>query len=361
MPWGRLIAAAIATLFAALPLLKQMEGLQYASVLGVALACVWLAWQRSAPVPMPIVPPDGKDQFAALVAEVMPVWRRHLGLVQQQSEKAVNDLVASFSALVQQFEQAGFTSAEGVGHQAEKRRVTIDLLTLCERELGPVIFCLEKIVESKVELMRHVHSLSEATTEMTVLADDVSQIAAQTNLLAINASIEAARAGEAGRGFAVIASEVRKLSLLSADIGRRINGRMRQVSETMALTLDSANRANESDREAITSSGHVMEDVLGHVRVLGDSAEQMRQHGSIIRGEVEKLLVALQFQDRIRQILEMLERDVARMGDAASLGSAPTAEDWLQELSTGYTMADEHDSHADGAGGQDAGGEVTFF
>jgi methyl-accepting chemotaxis protein len=328
------------------------------------LAAGVLAWrlarQERAGAAAPAAPAPPAE-LTRLLGGLLPVWRSHVQSVNAQADDAVGQLLANFSSLLEQFRLAGFSGGDRAGEQ-----VTLSLLTLCERELGPVIHCLENVVASKVGLLDNVRTLAAATGELKDLADDVRKIAAQTNLLAINASIEAARAGTAGRGFAVIAAEVRALSQSSASIGGRITQRMVEIAATMKLTLDAAARAAEDDRAAIDASGSVVEDVLGHVRELAHSADAMRSRGNAIRGDVENLLVALQFQDRIRQILEVVDADMGRLGqtlDADGGPALPPPELWLGQLSERYTMDDERHGHAAGGAPQLAAAseEVTFF
>ncbi|UOD29835.1 hypothetical protein INH39_31445 [Massilia violaceinigra] len=366
LAWRHLPALA-ACAAAALPLLGESGWLKLAGLAGVAAACAWGAARAPAPpaagdaaVAAAAPAPDGA-QMAALLADVLPVWEHHVASVRSQSEEAIGQLITSFSSILARFDAAGFQGAHGDAGGAGSGSA-ISLLTLCQRELGPVIAVLQSVIDSKAGLLGHVRSLSDTIAELKELSTEVSLIAAQTNMLAINASIEAARAGTAGRGFAVIAAEVRRLSSSSSDIGKRITERMNLASSTMCTTLEVAGRADESDREAMVSSGHVMEDVLSHVRELAASTESMKTNGGALRGDVAELLVALQFQDRIRQILEVVSADMLRMQQTLGEGAAlPGAQQWLGELGTRYTMAEEHHAHAAPAAAAAADDEVTFF
>lgn len=141
----------------------------------------------------------------------------------------------------------------------------------------------------------------------------MSLIAAHTNILAINAAIEAARMGEAGRGFSVIATEIRKLSQLSVGSDKKITTRMAQVTQIMQKTLEVASTTSERDKKTVTMTSQVIEDVLMHVRTPGTEASRMRAQGNVIRTEVENLLVNLQFQDRGSQILALVNGDISRL------------------------------------------------
>ncbi len=342
-----------ATLCAGLPLLSQVGWLSILSLIGVGLISFVYAYrtQRAkaqADTDNQDTGPkyEGSENLNLLIAAVLPVWRRHVESVKTQTEGSVNQLITSFSSMVKQFDMAGFGGVSGredAGHED----MTISLLTLCERELSPVIAVLEKVIGSKDELLSSVRNLSTVTSDLTEMASEVTLIAAHTNLLAINAAIEAARAGSAGRGFAVVAGEVRKLSQQSAETGKRIAERVVQISEMMQVTLEAAARAAEQDKKAIIASGDVVQDVLNHVRNLGASSERMREQGVVIRHDVENLLVTLQYQDRVSQILTVVDDDMKRLLETVDAGEAyaPTPEEWLDHLGGHYTMDDERINH----------------
>ncbi len=347
--WQRLALPALTIACASLPVFERAGPLQILCLLGVTLCMAWqlLAARRAANEPMAEQGTSAEPQaLPILLTSVLPVWVRHIQSVREQTESAVAQLITSFSSMVKQFDSAGFGGVSGV-EDAGREDLTISLLTLCERELTPVIGALEKVIDSKDGLLKQVRDLATATGELTEMASEVTLIAAHTNLLAINAAIEAARAGSAGRGFAVVAGEVRKLSQLSAETGKRISDRVVQITDIMGQTLTAASRAAEQDKHAMTVSGHVVQDVLSHVRNLGASAEHMREQGAIIRRDVENLLITLQYQDRISQILGVVDSDISRCQRIVSGNEeVPSPEQWLSEMAGGYTMKEQRQHHA---------------
>ncbi|WP_438947427.1 methyl-accepting chemotaxis protein [Undibacterium fentianense] len=221
------------------------------------------------------------------------------------------------------------------------------------------------MIDSKDELLTCIRDLSKSTSDMNNMAHEVGQIAAQTNLLAINAAIEAARVGIQGRGFAVVADEVRKLSQLSAETGKRMAERVGHISAVMKVALNAADRSAIQDKKILEVSGAVVTDVLNHVETMGDAAEQMRHHGNVIRSDIEDLLVALQFQDRISQILQVVRNDMTKMcelaNDLKQVGM-PSTDAWLEHLQSTYTMNDEHRNHGSrGDASVSKDSEITFF
>jgi methyl-accepting chemotaxis protein len=340
---------------AALPLFQHVGALEIAAVLGVAAFTAGLSWrvarqfqalaQASAAASNRASSAESLERLNLLLAKVLPIWLQHVGSVKNQTEEAITQLAMSLSSINDQFEVAGFKGASG--RSAQDNDTTISLLTLCERQLRPVVTAMTKILDSKNVLVSSVHNLSQATAELKGMAGAVGRIAAQTNLLAINAAIEAARAGESGRGFAVIAKEIRALSDVSAQTGKLITDRMEQVSTIMMSTVDAATKASVHDKLAIELSGSVVQDVLSHVRELAASAEAMRGQGEVICTDVENLLLHLQFQDRVSQIISVVDADIQRLRDAVE-GDRPIPQpnEWLSDLRVLYTMNEQHQVHA---------------
>lgn len=289
--------------------------------------------------------PHTSDLQSPLLQSVLPVWQHHVLQVKTQTEDAVAQLIDSFASLIKQFDEAGFGSSTGEG-ESEQHMTTINLLRMCQEELQPVIEHLESMIASKSSLLESIGNLANFTADLKDMAHSVGVIAAQTNLLAINASIEAARAGEHGRGFAVVASEVRRLSAISAETGKTITERVNQVTEIVKTTLQTAQRANEKDRTQLYKSGTVVKQVLGHVQNLGEAAEKMRSQGEVIRKDVENLLITLQYQDRVSQMLDVLDRDMSKL--LLALENEKDVIDvaaWMRELENYYTMNDQRAGH----------------
>lgn len=354
--WGaQHVVACLASLLAALPLLDHVNVYAVTSLIGVVCLTAWMAGsagQRQAGVddtPQGRTPSLGSEaaqpeQLGMLLSNVLPVWRQHVGSVRQQTDDAVTGLITSFSSITEQFDKAGF---KGTDARADRDEDTvISLLKLCERELEPVIATMMRIADSKGAMSASVQQLAKMTRELEVMSSGVGQIASQTNLLAINAAIEAARVGEAGRGFAVIAKEIRSLSESSAQTAKKITASVANVTETMTVTTAAADKAAKDDNIAIQLSGTVIKDVLTHVCALSEDSKKMLTSGNVIRSSIEALIVGLQFQDRVNQVIGVIDNDMTRLKEVIQGGEQPPdPQQWLADLQGHYTMRDQRQSH----------------
>ncbi len=124
-------------------------------------------------------------------------------------------------------------------------------------------------VEAMEEITAKINETNEAISSINTAIQAIESIAAQTNLLSLNASIEAARAGEAGRGFAVVADEIRNLADSSAESAKEI----RQIIENVIVQSNGTVEISNRVYEVITTEQTDIENAQSKFNLLSDSVE----------------------------------------------------------------------------------------
>jgi methyl-accepting chemotaxis protein len=175
------------------------------------------------------------------------------------------------------------------------------------QKMEQLVEALEAVAGQSGNTVTHIDAMAEHLDGIFALLEDVKSIADQTNLLALNAAIEAARAGEAGRGFAVVADEVRNLSERSTAFNEQIRKLAHSSKDAIAKVRDTvttmASRDLDRSRGARAEAAAMLERVDGINRGLGNGMREIADCGRAIDGSVAEAVRSLQFEDIATQAL----------------------------------------------------------
>lgn len=149
-----------------------------------------------------------------------------------------------------------------------------------------------------------VNDLGNQSKEIGKIIATIGDISDQTNLLALNAAIEAARAGEQGRGFAVVADEVRKLAERSSSSTKEIAELIKSIQAMVNETIEAITAGNEEVEkgyELATNSGASLEDILKQASSLGQQVEMITSAATDLRQMSDEMV---QITDSLSAVVE---------------------------------------------------------
>ncbi len=321
-----------------------------------------------------------------LCGQAFPIWSKQITTCTDKLDKEISDISSSFSSIVENFDRLIKSSRNNIlkvvgntGEQEPVQDVSVESVDI-RSDIHGISNSLKSIFNSKEIVLSDIRALEPLSEKLERMARNVGDIGKQTNLLALNAAIEAARAGEAGRGFSVVADEVRRLATNSAEIAGEMIEQANAIQSAIALTTQTAEQSAEQESKIIVDSEAILANMLERydftLQTLTESSNQLAQVGSDFHGDINNALVALQFQDRICQILGNLKTNLDNTNEklcaaecayaADPLISPENAELWLQEMKLEYTTGEERRNYHDIQGTSSIEkevdqGKVTFF
>jgi len=209
----------------------------------------------------------------------------------QEQAIAVNKmsaLIGQLSAAIQQV-QAGAKTVAEVSHAASETANQGSLTV--ESTLKGMTSIREKVSQSAEK----VQTMGQRSAEIGAIVETIQDIASQTNLLALNAAIEAARAGEHGKGFAVVADEVRKLAERSAAATREISALVHEIQrsvEEAVLAMKESVAEVENGVQQGKFAGAALKDILEGIHAVQGQASQVTRAAEQMVAYSEELVGA---------------------------------------------------------------------
>lgn len=243
-----------------------------------------------------------------LLAHAIPLIEELNAIVIQESEKTTMNVTNSIYSVAESSKEVGRRIREMLVQmfEGEKSLKNVsDGISTNATDIESLIAKFNSISRSYQSDMKVIEKTVTDVNEATL---DITDLADQTNILAINASIEAARVGSQGKGFAVIASEVQSLSAHSKNIADRIDDLIENTAKTVDESFTRQSGQIENAISLMRNSQEMLKNMadtlVEQVTGVGDGIRDSENLSDSVTQSLDEVITSMQFQDVTRQVLE---------------------------------------------------------
>lgn len=235
----------------------------------------------------------------------------------EESDRSASIAAEKLTAAAAAMNEMNVT-VQNVAHNAsEAQQMAVDTRHKAkagEQAVENSLQCIQSVHKVSLELKQDMEQLNEHAKAISHIMSVISDIADQTNLLALNAAIEAARAGEAGRGFAVVADEVRKLAEKTMASTQEVGSAIQAIQNSTIKSAESVDRA-VTQIEQVTNMAQDSSRALQEIVTTADvTAEQVR---AIAKASEQQSATSDNINNDISECNTMSVQIADAMGEAA--------------------------------------------